>query len=85
MGAILGHPVIIFMPDWMSEERKHLLRSLGAEIVLVSREEGGFLGSIEKRKNLRKRILILICRANFRIHITVMPITMESVKKLSMK
>lgn len=55
MGAILGHPVIIFMPDWMSEERKHLLRSLGAEIVLVSREEGGFLGSIEKTKEFAKK------------------------------
>ena len=42
----LGHPVAIFMPDWMSEERKALLRSLGAEIHLVSKEQGGFLGSI---------------------------------------
>ena len=34
------------MPDWMSQERKDLIRSLGAEIRLVSKEEGGFLGSI---------------------------------------
>jgi cysteine synthase A len=34
------------MPDWMSQERKELIRSLGADIRLVSREEGGFLGSI---------------------------------------
>ena len=54
MGAILGHPVIIYMPDWMSEERKCLIRSLGANIVLVSREEGGFLGSIEKTKEFAK-------------------------------
>mgnify|MGYP001738033811 CR=1 FL=1 len=39
MGAILGHPVIIYMPDWMSEERKSLIRSFGAKIVLVSRSE----------------------------------------------
>jgi cysteine synthase A len=44
----LGHPVTIFMPDWMSEERKNLIRSLGADIVLVSKEEGGFLGSIKR-------------------------------------
>ncbi|UCG44473.1 MAG: cysteine synthase family protein [candidate division WOR-3 bacterium] len=46
IGRALGHPVTIFMPDWMSEERKNLIRSLGAEIRLVSKEEGGFVGSI---------------------------------------
>ena len=46
IGRALGHPVTIFMPDWMSRERIDLIRSLGAEIRLVSREEGGFLGSI---------------------------------------
>ena len=54
MGAILGHPVIIYMPDWMSEERKSLIHSFGAKIVLVSRKEGGFLGSIEKTKEFAK-------------------------------
>jgi cysteine synthase A len=48
VGRALGHPVTIFMPDWMSEERKNLIRSYGADIVLVSKEEGGFLGSIER-------------------------------------
>lgn len=43
IGRALGHPVTIFMPDWMSEERKNLIHSLGAEIILVSEEEGGFL------------------------------------------
>lgn len=46
IGRALGHPVTIFMPDWMSQERKDLIRSLGAHIRLVSHEEGGFLGSI---------------------------------------
>ena len=46
IGRALGHPVTIFMPDWMSRERIDLIRSLGAEIRLVSREQGGFLGSI---------------------------------------
>ena len=31
LGRALGHPVTIFMPDWMSQERKDLIRSLGAE------------------------------------------------------
>lgn len=46
LGRLMGHPVTIFMPDWMSAERKNLMRSYGAEIRLVSHEEGGFLGSI---------------------------------------
>ncbi|MGD0506960.1 MAG: PLP-dependent cysteine synthase family protein [Terriglobales bacterium] len=47
IGRALGHPVNIFMPDWMSRERKDLIASYGAEIVPVSHEQGGFLGSIQ--------------------------------------
>ena len=47
LGRAMGHPVTIFMPDWMSQERKDLIRSLGADIRLVSHAEGGFLGSIK--------------------------------------
>lgn len=46
IGRALGHPVAIFIPSWMSAERLTLLRSLGAELRLVSPEEGGFLGAI---------------------------------------
>ena len=46
IGRMLGHPVKIFMPDWMSQERVHLIRSYGAEVVSVSKNDGGFLGSI---------------------------------------
>jgi cysteine synthase len=52
VGRALGHPVTIFMPDWMSDERKNLIRSLGADIVLVSKEEGGFLGSIQRTREM---------------------------------
>lgn len=52
IGRALGHPVTIFMPDWMSMERKNLIRSYGAEIVLVSKEEGGFLGSISRAEEM---------------------------------
>ncbi|HJV23215.1 MAG TPA: pyridoxal-phosphate dependent enzyme, partial [Holophagaceae bacterium] len=48
LGRALGHPVTIFMPDWMSQERKDLIRSYGAEIRLVSAAEGGFLGAIAR-------------------------------------
>ena len=46
LGRALGHRVVIFMPDWMSDERKALIRSFGAEVRLVSSAEGGFRGSI---------------------------------------
>jgi cysteine synthase A len=55
IGRALGHPVAIFMPDWMSRERINLIQSLGAEIHLVSREEGGFVGSIERADDLAAR------------------------------
>lgn len=44
--AYLGNPVTIFMPDWMSKERVNLMKSLGATIRSVSKEEGGFTGAI---------------------------------------
>jgi cysteine synthase A len=46
LGRALGHPVVIYMPDWMSRERVDLIHSLGARIVPVGHEQGGFLGSI---------------------------------------
>jgi cysteine synthase A len=46
IGKALGHNVRIVMPDWMSKERVDIIKSLGAEIIPVSKEEGGFLGSI---------------------------------------
>ncbi len=47
MGAFLGHSVEIYMPDWLSEERKRLLRFYGAKLHEISVEEGGFLKCIE--------------------------------------
>jgi cysteine synthase A len=52
IGRALGHGVDIFMPDWMSEERKNLIRSHGAEVHSVSRRQGGFLGSIKMAEEL---------------------------------
>ena len=48
IGRALGHPVTIFMPDWMSSERIALISSFGATVVLVSKADGGFLGSIAR-------------------------------------
>jgi cysteine synthase len=45
LGRALGHPVTIFMPNWMSRERMDLIHSLGATILPISKQQGGFLGS----------------------------------------
>jgi cysteine synthase A len=54
LGRALGHPVTIFMPEWMSEERKALIRSFGAMVRLVTAEEGGFLGCIRLAEELAR-------------------------------
>lgn len=54
LGSFLGHRVTIFMPNWMSKERINIIRSFGAEIRLVSPEEGGFLGSIKMTEDIAK-------------------------------
>ena len=74
LGRALGHPVTIFMPDWMSQERVSLIRSLGAEIHPVSREQGGFTGSIRLTEELAEKTehVFLPCqfsnRANVEAH-----------------
>ncbi len=47
MGAYLGHRVEIYMPSWMSEERKRLLRFYGAKLFQINVEQGGFMKCID--------------------------------------
>lgn len=54
IGRALGHPVTIFMPEWMSIERINLIKCMGATINLISKEQGGFLGSIDFAEQLAK-------------------------------
>lgn len=61
IGKALGHTVKIIMPDWMSKERMAIIQSLGAEVIPISKEEGGFLGSIamtERMKALEPNIFL---------------------------
>lgn len=52
IGRALGHKVRIIMPNWLSKERIDIIRSMGAAITLISKEEGGFLGSIKLAETL---------------------------------
>ncbi len=47
IGALFGHDVHIFMPDWVSLERRNLIEMYGAQVHLVSKEEGGFKKALE--------------------------------------
>lgn len=55
IGRCLGHRVMIYMPNWMSIERRSVISGYGAEIRLVTPEEGGFLGSIAMTEELAKQ------------------------------
>jgi cysteine synthase len=48
LGALKDHEIHIFMPDWMSNERKWMITKYGATLHEVSKEQGGFIGSIKK-------------------------------------
>lgn len=52
IGRILGHQVKILMPDWLSRERVGIIKSMGAEILLVSKQEGGFPASILRTREM---------------------------------
>jgi len=52
VGVQKGYRVVIVMPENMSEERKKIIRALGAECVLTDAEKsiGGAVAEVEKRK-----------------------------------
>lgn len=61
IGKALGHQVKIIMPNWLSKERFDIIGSLGAEVIQISKEEGGFLGSIalsEKMAEMDENIFL---------------------------
>ena len=52
LGSFYKHPVHIFMPDWVSSERIHLMEGYGAKVYLISREQGGFLKCVNEAKKM---------------------------------
>jgi len=56
LGALTRHPVHIYMPDWVSEERRRLLDMYGAQLHLVSAEEGGFEGALVLAERAAKEL-----------------------------
>ena len=54
LGAFYKHPVYIFMPEWASKERVELMQSFGANLKLISKQDGGFKKCIEEAKKFAK-------------------------------
>ena len=54
LGSYYKHPVVIFMPDWASKERIELMKSYGADVRLISKEEGGFVKAIKEAEKLAR-------------------------------
>ncbi len=54
IGALLGHDVHIFMPDWVSLERRKLIEMYGAHVHLISKEDGGFKKALELAEDFAK-------------------------------
>ena len=54
IGKLFANPVKIFMPDWVSKERSDILKSYDADVVLISKKDGGFLKALEKAEKYAK-------------------------------
>jgi cysteine synthase A len=50
----LGYRLIVYMPEHMSVERRHMMQRLGAEVRLTKREEG-FEGAVRARDEYKGR------------------------------
>lgn len=56
LGAYFSHPVHIFMPDWVSEERIKIMKLYSANVYLISKEEGGFKEAIRRSEEFASKI-----------------------------
>lgn len=60
VGIQKGYRVVIIMPENMSEERKKIIKALGAELILTPAEESiaGTVAEVERQKSKDKNIFI---------------------------
>ena len=56
IGAYYKNPVYIFMPDFVSEERRKIIELYGGKVITYTKEEGGFLRCIEEAKLLSQKL-----------------------------
>lgn len=56
LGRYYHHPVYIFMPNWVSEERIKIMQSYGAKVTTFSHQQGGFKRCIKEARNLSQKL-----------------------------
>ena len=56
LGSYYKHPVYIYKPDWASKERINIMKNYGANVILISKEQGGFIKCVEEAKRLSKEM-----------------------------
>ena len=56
LGKYYKHPVYIYMPNWASKERVNLMKAYGAKVILITKEEGGFVRCVQEAKEKAKEI-----------------------------
>lgn len=56
LGAFYNHPIHIFIPDFVSKERIKIMKLYGANVHLISKENGGFQTAIKEADKLAKKI-----------------------------
>ena len=54
VAALRGYQMLLIMPDSMSEERRASMKAYGAELLLVSKEQGGMEGARDLGEALHK-------------------------------
>lgn len=65
LGRALGHKVRIYMPDWLSSERYSKMELLGAEVIRITKEQGGFVRSIEEARKYAAEHAHAFCPEQF--------------------
>ncbi len=68
LGRALGHKVRIYMPDWLSSERYQSMESLGVEIIRITKEQGGFVRSIDEARKYAATNENVFCPEQFTNH-----------------
>ncbi len=63
--AVKGYRLILTMPETMSQERKNMLRALGAELVLTPGDRG-MRGAIEKAEEITRQSPVAFMPQQFR-------------------
>lgn len=54
-GAKNNHPVVIYMPDFVSIERRKLMEMFGAKVITYKKEEGGFERCIKEAQKEKEK------------------------------